>query len=254
MTCSLQFVCTALIAVCLLFTVATPLVADEKALLEERGSLLFADDFNRDDGSAVSDAPGNGWTSNSAWRAEGSKQVFLNDGTLRVATAPGASHGATMFHDIEPAFADSVVQIRFLMAVDEAFILDFNDPQCDVVHAGHIVKISVSKNEIVLKDSKTGDQNREIKELRRKNQLTPEILDSLAAKSVTLPCMLADGKWHTMYLIVEGDLLRVTIDGKDIGQIKSEGIAHPTKRKICLGAKKSPQLDDFKVWMLKSPD
>lgn len=251
---SLTLVSSTVVALSLALIVATPLLADETALLEARGKLLFADDFNRDDGSSVTDAPGNGWTSNSVWRAEGRKQVFLTDGTLRIATTPGASHGATMFHDISPAFGDGVIQLRFRMAADEAFILDFNDPKCNTVHSGHLVKVSVSRNGIVLKDSKTGDQNRRIRELREKQELTPEILEALAAKSVTLPCQLADGHWHAMSLITQSDVLSVNIDGKDIGQLKSEGIAHPTKRKICIGAKKSPELDDFKVWMLKLED
>ncbi|MDG2169893.1 MAG: hypothetical protein P8L44_18440 [Opitutales bacterium] len=46
--------------------------------------LVFTDSFERPDGSSTEDAAGNGWTTNSAWRADGKKQVFLNNGVLEI--------------------------------------------------------------------------------------------------------------------------------------------------------------------------
>ena len=45
--------------------------------------------------------------------------------------------------------------------------------------------------------------------------------------------------------------MRASVDGKAIGQFKSEGIAHPTKRMITLAVNKSAWVDDVKVWKLK---
>ena len=43
--------------------------------------------------------------------------------------------------------------------------------------------------------------------------------------------------------------MRVTIDGKPAGYLKSSGIGHPTKSKIELGvAGKDGYFDDIKVW------
>ena len=52
-------------------------------------------------------------------------------------------------------------------------------------------------------------------------------------------------------LVVEtvGDEMRVTLDGKPAGYLKSSGIAHPTKSKIELGVGgKDGYFDDIKVW------
>jgi len=52
-------------------------------------------------------------------------------------------------------------------------------------------------------------------------------------------------------LVVEtvGDEMRVSIDGKPVGYLKSSGIGHPTKSKIELGvAGKDGYFDDIKVW------
>ena len=52
-------------------------------------------------------------------------------------------------------------------------------------------------------------------------------------------------------MVVWGDWMRVTVDGKPVGQFRSEGIAHPTKRMITLAVNKSAWADDVKVWKLK---
>jgi hypothetical protein len=62
---------------------------------------------------------------------------------------------------------------------------------------------------------------------------------------------LKTDEWHTLLVVVEGDALRATIDGQAIGQFKSEGIAHPTKRTLRLGVNKSAWVDDVQIWKLK---
>ena len=42
-------------------------------------------------------------------------------------------------------------------------------------------------------------------------------------------------KWYTMVVETVGDEMRVTVDGKPAGFLKSSGIGHPTKSKIELG-------------------
>ena len=73
---------------------------------------------------------------------------------------------------------------------------------------------------------------------------------------------LAEGPDYLLWAIVDGlvdgyfpvfdrlgDEMRVTIDGKPAGYLKSSGIAHPTKSKIELGvAGKDGYFDDIKVW------
>jgi hypothetical protein len=71
----------------------------------------------------------------------------------------------------------------------------------------------------------------------------------LAGRRVTYPAKLEMGKWYLVVVETVGDAMRVTIDGKPAGYLKSSGIAHSTKSKIELGvAGKDGFFDDLKVW------
>jgi hypothetical protein len=76
-----------------------------------------------------------------------------------------------------------------------------------------------------------------------------EVAKLLVGRSVTYPAKLEAGKWYTLVVETVGDEMRVTLDGKPAGYLKSSGIAHATKSKIELGvAGKYGLFDDFKVW------
>jgi hypothetical protein len=71
----------------------------------------------------------------------------------------------------------------------------------------------------------------------------------LVGRQATFPCKLEQGVWYTLVVETVGDEMRVTIDGKPAGYLKSSGIAHATKSKIELGvAGKDGWFDDIKVW------
>ena len=71
----------------------------------------------------------------------------------------------------------------------------------------------------------------------------------MAGKSASFPVKLESGKWYTLVVETVGDEMRVTIDGKPSGYLKSPGIGHATKSKIELGvAGKDGYFDDIKVW------
>src|ERR1700734_1550888 len=82
-----------------------PLLAtDDATLIRENGTLLFQDGFNRHESTPDKEEVGNGWTTNSATRAQGAKQASLEDGALHVIKAAVANHGVAIFHDV--AFQD----------------------------------------------------------------------------------------------------------------------------------------------------
>lgn len=55
----------------LFLMVAFPALADDLATVEKSGTLLFSDTFERDEPTSDQETIGEGWTSNSAWRAKG---------------------------------------------------------------------------------------------------------------------------------------------------------------------------------------
>ncbi len=213
-------------------------------------TLLFAEDFNRSDASTSKDGVGNGWETNSDRRAGGRKQATLKDGALTLTTAPGADHNAVVSHSFAPAARDWFIAVRFRMEPGEDFALDLNDPQCKEVWSGHIANVAVDRKGVTLRDSKTGVMNLALRERRSSGQVDAALEQLLATKTVTLPFKPIADQWHELGIATRGDVMTVSVDGKELGQLKSEGIAHATKRKISLSAKKSPVLDDVKVWAL----
>ena len=218
--------------------------------MAREGKLLFADDFNRAETAPNVDALGNGWTTNSPWRADNRKQAFMSDGMMWIKTAEGASHGAAIFHDFVGVFRDGAIQVRFRMTLGDSISVEFADPECKEVHAGHISNAVIDQKGITLKDLKAGNQSLAVAKRREKEGLTPELKALLQSKNVTFPFQPTEGKWHLLTLVTRGDLFRVSVDDQLVGELKSEGIAHPTKRKLIIGASRSPQLDDIKTWSL----
>ena len=104
---------------------------------------------------------------------------------------------------------------------------------------------------LTITDSKTGAMNLAIREKRLAGLSDPELQKLMKTKSKTFPLELAANDWHTLRLVIEGDTMTATIDGKEIGAFASEGIAHPTKRWITLAVNKSAVVDDVKIWKLK---
>jgi Domain of Unknown Function (DUF1080) len=227
-----------------------PLVAAEDgAIVKGHGILLFEDRFDRDEPTPDKEAIGNGWTANSAWRAKGNKQVDLADGAMHVTKHAEADHGVAIFHDA--AFQDGAVELRFKLGEGDDLGLDFVDRELKSVHAGHLCMARVTPKGITLTDSKTGGMDDAIRERRQKGDQSPELASLLKTKTRTFPRAVQTGEWHTLLVLVEGDAMRVTLDGAPAGEFRSEGIAHPTKRMITLAVNKSAWVDDVKVWKLK---
>jgi len=52
-------------------------------------------------------------------------------------------------------------------------------------------------------------------------------------------------------VVVEGDEMRASINGRRVGTFRSEGIAHLTKRRITLAVNRAARIDDVKIWKLR---
>jgi hypothetical protein len=229
---------------------ASPLFGEDDAtLVRTRGTVLFEDDFNRHETTPDKEEVGNGWTTNSAWRAKGTKQAALEDGALHITKAAIADHGVAIFHDA--AFEDGAVQLRFKLQEGDDLGVDFVDRELKTVHAGHLCLAHVTLKHLDMFDSKTGNMDNAIRERRLAGDNSPELLALLRNKTMGFPLDLAAGEWHTLLVVIDVDVMRVTIDGKVIGAFKSTGIGHPTKRMITLAVNKSAWVDDVKVWKLK---
>ena len=219
------------------------------SLRADTATLLFSDDFSRDEATPGKEDIGNGWTSNSAWRAKGHQQVDLIDGHMHVTKHAEADHGVAIFHAAE--FQDGIVELKFKLGDGDDLGVDFVDREFKTVHAGHLCLARVTNKAVTLTDSKTGGMNNEIRERREKGDKSPELAALLKTKTQSFKLDLKPNEWHTMNIEIVGDQMTVRIDDQDTGSFSSEGIAHPTKRMITLAVNKSADVDDVKVSRLK---
>ena len=210
---------------------------------------VFSDDFSRDEATPGKEDIGNGWTSNSAWRAKGHQQVDLIDGYMHVTKHAEADHGVAIFHAAE--FQDGIVQLKFRLGEGDDLGVDFVDRELKTVHAGHLCIARVTNKAVTLTDSKTGGMDNEIRTRREKGDKSPELAALLKTKTKSFKLDLKPNEWHTMNIKIVADQMTVRIDDLEAVSFNSEGIAHPTKRMITLAVNKSADVDDVKVSKLK---
>jgi hypothetical protein len=211
------------------------------------GTLLFSDDFEREDGSKQKDGIGNGWGTNSNSRAAGNKQVELKNGAMYISMHPAADHAVSVTHPAE--FKDGVVSLRFMLEGEKDSLgVDFADLQCKEVHAGHLFKVTASTKKVDVDDMKTGGMNLKFNERKKSKTLTPDEKEFIASKKKSFPLQLDTGKWHDLRIHVAGDTISVSVNGKNVGSFTSEGFAHPTKRMIRLSVPHSAVVDDVKAF------
>ena len=224
-------------------------LASTAASADDRGALIFQDDFNRSESQEIKDEVGNGWGTNSKSRAGGNKQVDLKDGAMSIFIHETADHGVSVTHDAE--FCNGSVEMRFMLEHKKDTLgLNFADPKCKEVWAGHLFKVTVGVKATELTDLKTGVMNLKTRELRKANKLPAEQQQALKLKSKRFPHKLETGKWYTIVATVNGNTLSVAIDGSMVGEFSSVGIGHPTKRMLRLAVQRNVVVDDVKIYRI----
>lgn len=214
---------------------------------QERGTLIFEDDFERNESQEKKDEIGNGWGSNSRWRAAGNKQVDLKDGAMYIFMHKDADHAVSVTH--AAPFRDGAIELKFMLEdAKDSLGLNFADLKYKKVHAGHLFNAKVSTRNVELADLKTGNMDLKNRELRKAKKVPPALQELLKTKRKRIPHQLKTGQWYTLLVDVSGDTLTVSIDGKQVGTFSSEGIAHPTKRTLRLSVPKKAVVDDVKIY------
>ena len=176
---------------------------------------------------------------------------IVKDGVLVGITAPTSDHSAVDHIRIEGE-KDLEVSVKFRFVSDKAksFNVWFDDKNYKGSHAGHICQATISPTGVNLSDAKTGGFTLEggLYERKKANQLTEDEKKMLATKAKRLPVKLSLEEWHTLVVQTQGDELKVTIDGKEVGSFKSAGISHETKSLISLTTNPvDVEYDDFAI-------
>ena len=213
--------------------------------LAAKKELLFADDF----ADAV---PDNRWHKVVATFAV--EQGTLKGTQTREKNIPAAAgkpavtaHAAV--HGLEVPTKDSVVEVKIKLDGATMVDVEFDDRKYTGCHYGHICRAQVRLNGVTIIDERDGGMRNDIYEMKKDPAKKAEVAKLLVGRSVTYPAQLEAGKWYTLVVETVGDEMRVSIDGRPAGYLKSSGIAHATKSKIELGvAGKDGYFDDLKVW------
>ena len=146
------------------------------------------------------------------------KNIPAADGKPAV-TAHAAVHG------LEIPTKDSVVEVRIRFEGASMIDVEFDDRKYTGSHYGHLCRAQVRLNGVTLIDERDGGMRNDIYEMKKDPAKKAEVAKLLAGRSVTYPAKLEAGKWYTLVVETVGDEMRVTIDGKPAGYLKSSGIA-----------------------------
>ncbi|WP_339749829.1 family 16 glycoside hydrolase [uncultured Rubinisphaera sp.] len=234
-----------------LFSTAVLVCFSSLVQAEPQTKPILSDQFERSEKDEAKEQVGNGWTTNSKSRAMGDKQVDLQDGTLVVKISPRADHAVTVVHQLD--FADCCVKFRFQIADKHQLGFNFSDPELKTVHAGHIAGVKVTTNRLAVEDHKYG--NFEIERYNRKKagadkkEITKEVAPYNRAEKISI----TPDQWHEMMIVIEGDRITATVDGKQTISHQSPGFAHSTKRKIAFSVPKEAVIDDVTIWDVAKP-
>ncbi len=154
-------------------------------------------------------------------------------------------------HGLDIPTKDSVVEVKIKFDGATMIDVEFDDRKYTGAHYGHICRAQVRLTGVTIIDERDGNMKNDIYEMKKDPEKKAEVAKLLAGRSATFPFQtkLETGKWYTLVVETVGDQMRVTLDGKPAGYLKSSGIAHETKSKIELGvAGKDGCFDDIKVW------
>jgi len=152
-------------------------------------------------------------------------------------------------HGLEIPTKDSVVEVRIKFEGATMIDVEFDDRKYTGAHYGHLCRAQVRLNSVTLIDERDGTMRNDIYEMKKDPSKKAEMAKLLAGRRATFPVKLEAGTWYALVVETVGEEMRVSIDGKPAGYLKSSGIGHATKSKIELGvAGKDGWFDDLKVY------
>jgi len=141
------------------------------------------------------------------------------------------------------------VKFNFMGESAERFNVWLDDKDYKGSHAGHISSIVITPTNGSISDAKTGSFENAIYAKRKDGGTLDEATqEMLKTKTATFPLDLDREEWHTLLIQTKGDEVVVSVNGYEVGKLKSEGLAHPTKSVVSLTTNiNDVHYDDFAV-------
>ena len=202
------------------------------APLAKKGELLFSDDFTRDE-------------LGQAWRAV-IPTFTVVDGVLK-GSQTRDDHGSV--GSIQVAMKDGVAEFRFRLEGAQSFNAVWDDKGYKGSHAGHICRVAITPRQIRLGDDKEGVMRNDIFEIRKDPKRKAEADKLLVGRGSAVPVKIEPHRWYQLSVEIVGDEMRVSLDGKAVGYLKSPGLAHTTKNEFHFTVSgKDALFDDVRIW------
>ncbi|MBP7141400.1 MAG: hypothetical protein KBA71_05790 [Opitutaceae bacterium] len=209
-----------------------------------RDKLVFSDDFDRTGLGTALRSPIPAFT--------------VADGLLK-GRQERSDHGGTLAAILPLPDGNAIVEIKFRFSGARSFNLACDDISYRGTHAGHISRVTVRPNQITLYDDKEGVMRNDIYALRRSGDPQKKAEGDRLAKNalVNFPLKLEQNRWYSLRVSIIGDLLTVNIDNRQVGHLKSPGLAHPSKPNLRLSVwgatpAQEVQFDTLRVWSVRS--
>jgi hypothetical protein len=221
---------------------APPVIPSEP--IARKGELLFADDFEGSVAPVWHKVVPTFVVENGVLKGTQTRDVDVPAGDGKPALK---AHAAV--HGLEIPTKDSIVEVKIRFEGATMLDVEFDDRKYTGAHYGHICRAQVRLNGVQLIDERDGGMRNDIREMRMDPARKAEAEKLLVGRSASFPVSLEKGRWYTVQVETAGEEMRVSIDGKAVGYLKSSGIGHATKSKIELGcAGKDGLFDEIKVW------
>jgi hypothetical protein len=199
--------------------------------LATKSKLLFADDFAR--------------AELGAWRSS-CPTFTVADGVLK-GSQTRSDHGAVV--RVGAPFKDAIVECKFRFEGSPYFNVVFDDKAHKGTHAGHICRVAVTPKVIRLGDDKEGVMRNDIFEMRKDPKRKAEADKLLVGRSQAFPVKLQQRQWYRLSIEILGEEMRVCLDDKPLGYLKSPGIGHATKAEFGFTVSgKDAHFDDVRVF------
>ncbi len=146
-------------------------------------------------------------------------------------------------------FKDAIIEFKFRFEGSTGISAVCDDKTFEGSHAGHLCRVTINPRLIRLGDDKEGGMRNDIIELRKDPKRKAEADKLLAGRTGTFPMNIETKQWHHLTMEIVGDEMRVTLNDKPAGYLKSPGIAHPTKGRFHFTVAGEHMLfDDVRIW------
>ena len=198
--------------------------------IAKKGALIFSDDFSAPEVSK-------------AWRITHPSFVIA-DGAFKASQIKDHAAGARVLAGKK----DLVIAFKFRLEGSDHVNAVCNDSAYKEGHAGHICRVSLSPDRIFLGDDKERLRH-EIEEMQKDPARKAEVAKLVAGRTSSFPVKLEPAHWYLLEWEIAGDEMRVSLDGKPVGYLKSSGLAHPMKSDFNFSVSgKDALFDDVSIW------